>query len=243
MKARSLQSENLDIPKTRSLRTLRLAARSCQRCPLYEHATQTVFGAGAAHPTLVLVGEQPGNEEDLQGRPFVGPAGRLLHRALEAAGIEPKQAYVTNVVKHFKWTPRGKRRLHQHPNASEIEACRPWLDAELFALKPDILVCLGATAAQTLLGKKFKVTLQRGKPVESPLAPHVIATVHPSSILRSRSSEERAHAFAAFVQDLAVAARLLHSSSSSLVHAEGAVDSEQPAANARASLRRRPASA
>jgi DNA polymerase len=197
------------VPKTRSLRTLQAAASSCHGCPLYKQATQTVFGEGSAQASIVLIGEQPGNEEDLAGHPFVGPAGRLLDRALEAAGIARKQAYVTNVVKHFKWTPRGKRRLHQRPGAHEIEACRPWLDAELAALEPEVLVCLGATAAQALLGKKFKVSTQRGVPVVSALAPHVLATVHPSSILRSRSSEERGRAFDAFVDDLKVAAKLL----------------------------------
>jgi uracil-DNA glycosylase family protein len=197
------------VPKTRSVPVLQRAARTCQGCPLYKDATQTVFGEGPAHAPLVLIGEQPGNEEDLHGHPFVGPAGRLLDRALAAAGIDRKRTYVTNVVKHFKWTPRGKRRLHQRPGAYEIEACRPWLDAELFALKPEVLVCLGATAAQALLGPKFKVTTERGKPLTSDLAPHVLATVHPSSILRSRSDEERAHAFAAFVSDLTVAAKFL----------------------------------
>lgn len=199
------------IPRTRSLRTLQQAARTCHNCPLYLRATQTVFGEGAKHPRMVLVGEQPGNDEDLAGHPFVGPAGRLLDRALAAAGIERESIYVTNVVKHFKWTPRGKKRLHQRPGPGEIAACRPWLAAELHALEPELLVCLGATAAQALLGPKFKVTIERGKLVKSPYAPRVLATVHPSSILRSGSSEQRAAAFAAFVADLKVAARLASS--------------------------------
>ncbi len=198
-----------EVPHTRSLRVLRDAASTCHGCPLYRQATQTVFGEGSARAAIVMVGEQPGNDEDLSGHPFVGPAGRLLDRALEAAGIDRKHAYVTNVVKHFKWTPRGKRRLHQRPGAYEIEACRPWLDAELLAIKPDVLVCLGATAAQALLGKKFKVSSQRGVPVASPLAPHVLATVHPSSILRSRTREERERALDSFVRDLKVAAGFL----------------------------------
>jgi uracil-DNA glycosylase family protein len=208
--ARTLESSTgASVPHTRSLRALATAAQSCRGCPLYRNATQTVFGEGPARARVVLVGEQPGNEEDLQGHPFVGPAGRLLDRALEAAGVARKDAYLTNTVKHFKWTPRGKRRLHQRPGAAEIEACRPWLDAELFALKPEVLVCLGATAAQSLLGPKFRVTAERGKVIASALAPHVVATVHPSSILRSRSAEERAQAFSAFVRDLKVVARLL----------------------------------
>jgi uracil-DNA glycosylase len=201
------------VPETRSLRALQTAARSCRGCPLYKCATQTVFGEGPSRARMILVGEQPGNEEDLQGRPFVGPAGRLLDQALQAAGVSRESAYVTNVVKHFKWTPRGKRRLHQRPGASEIEACRPWLNAELAALEPEVLVCLGATAAQALISPKFKVTAERGKAISSELAPSVVATVHPSSILRSRSSAEREQAFAAFVADLRVAAALLRSSS------------------------------
>jgi DNA polymerase len=150
----------------------------------------------------MFVGEQPGNEEDLAGHPFVGPAGRLLDRALEEAGIDRSLAYVTNVVKHFKWEPRGKRRIHAKPNAVEITACRPWLDAELDLIRPRVLVCLGATAAQALLGRAFRVTQHRGEWIESPLAPYVMATVHPSSILRADTSEARHAALAGFVQDL-----------------------------------------
>lgn len=158
----------------------------------------------------MLVGEQPGNEEDLAGQPFVGPAGRLLSAALEEAGIDRAQAYVTNVVKHFKWEPRGKRRIHAKPNSVEIAACRPWLDAELELVKPRVLICLGATAAQALLGRQFRVTAQRGQMVASPLAPHVLATVHPSSILRAPDSETRHREMRLFVRDLAVAAGALH---------------------------------
>lgn len=197
------------LPQHPSLPALRQAAAGCRACPLHKLGTQTVFGEGAERARVVLVGEQPGHEEDLAGRPFVGPAGRLLDRALGDAGIVRADAYVTNVVKHFKWTPKGKRRLHQRPNASEIEACRPWLDAELALLEPEVLVCLGATAAQALLGRSFRVTQQRGMALPSELARHVLATVHPSSILRSRSSEEREAAYAAFVADLRVVAKLL----------------------------------
>jgi uracil-DNA glycosylase len=182
-----------------SLKALREAAADCTRCDLYKNATQTVFGEGSPKAEIVLVGEQPGDQEDLAGEPFVGPAGRLLDQALEEAGIDRKLAYVTNVVKHFKWQPRGKRRIHQKPNAAEITACRPWLDAELALLKPKVLVCLGATAAQALLGRQFRVSKDRGVPVESELAPVVMATVHPSSILRS---DDREQEMAMFVEDL-----------------------------------------
>jgi uracil-DNA glycosylase family protein len=200
---------SVHLPSRRSLSGLREAAAGCRACPLYKLGTQTVFGEGASRARVVMVGEQPGNEEDLAGRPFVGPAGRLLDRALADASISRRDAYVTNAVKHFKWTPKGKRRLHQRPNASEIEACRPWLDAELASIKPEVLVCLGATAAQALLGRSFRVTQQRGKPQPSELARYVLATVHPSSILRSRTAEERAQAYAQFVADLRVVAQLL----------------------------------
>jgi uracil-DNA glycosylase family protein len=182
-----------------TLDELREAAKSCRRCDLWKTGTQTVFGEGSPDAELVLVGEQPGDQEDLAGRPFVGPAGRLLDTALEEAGIDRNRTYVTNVVKHFKWQPRGKRRIHQKPNAAEIAACRPWLDAELSLLKPKVLVCLGATAAQALLGRQFRVSKQRGVPVESDLAPVVMATVHPSSILRS---DDREAEMALFVEDL-----------------------------------------
>ena len=189
-----------------TLDELREAAKSCRRCDLWKTGTQTVFGEGSPDAELVLVGEQPGDQEDLAGRPFVGPAGRLLDTALEEAGIDSKQTYVTNVVKHFKWQPRGKRRIHQKPNAAEIAACRPWLDAELSLLKPKVLVCLGATAAQALLGRQFRVSKQRGVPVESDVAPVVMATVHPSSILRS---DDREAEMALFVEDLRRAAEAL----------------------------------
>ena len=192
-------TEKLFETEYSSLKALREAAAPCTRCHLYENATQTVFGEGSPKSEVVLVGEQPGDQEDLTGKPFVGPAGRLLDQALEEAGIDRKLAYVTNVVKHFKWQPRGKRRIHQKPNAAEIAACRPWLDAELSLLKPKVLVCLGATAAQALLGREFRVSRDRGVPVESDLAPVVMATVHPSSILRS---DDRETEMAMFVEDL-----------------------------------------
>jgi uracil-DNA glycosylase len=197
------------VPERPSLRKLREAAAGCRACPLWKDATQTVFGEGPAKAAVVLVGEQPGDREDRDGRPFVGPAGRVLDDALADAGIDRKLVYVTNAVKHFKWTPRGKRRIHQKPNAEEIAACRPWLDAELAVVKPDVLVALGATAAQALLGRGFRVTRDRGVPVDSDLAPNVLATVHPSSILRARDEAERREAYDAFVADLEVVAGLL----------------------------------
>ena len=197
------------LPEHRTLPTLRRAAAQCRGCPLYEHATQTVFGNGPARAPLMLVGEQPGHEEDVKGSAFVGPAGKLLDRALEEAGISREQAYVTNVVKHFKWVPSGARRLHQKPNAREIGACLPWLEAELELIRPTILVCLGATAAQALLGKAFRVTTQRGQFVESKLAEYVTATVHPSSILRARTDDERHEQMQGFVADLRRVARVL----------------------------------
>lgn len=176
---------------------------------MHERATQTVFGEGKSSSQIMFVGEQPGDEEDLQGKPFVGPSGRLLDAALEEAEIDRRTAYVTNVVKHFKWQPRGKRRLHAKPNAYEITACRPWLDAEIEVVKPQVLVCLGATAAQALLGRRFRVTRSRGQFIASDLAPYVTATVHPSSILRVRTSEERAAARLQFIDDLRQVARVL----------------------------------
>jgi len=199
----------LFVPETRSLAKLREAAADCKACDLWKTGTQTVFGEGSSDAEIVFVGEQPGDKEDLAGRPFVGPAGRVLDEALELAGIDRSLAYVTNAVKHFKWTPRGKRRIHQKPNAAEMAACRPWLDAELDAVQPKVLVVLGATAAQALLGRQFRVTKQRGVPVESDLAPVVIATVHPSSILRQETDEDRAAAMEALVADLKVVAKLL----------------------------------
>lgn len=197
------------IPPRPTLQILRKAAAGCIACPLWKRGTQTVFGEGSPQPRFIFVGEQPGNEEDIAGRPFVGPAGKLLDKALQEAGINRDQVYVTNVVKHFKWEPKGKRRIHKKPNAREIAACRPWLDAEINLLKPEIIVCLGATAAQALLGKDFRVTEHRGELTESSLAPHVMATVHPSSILRAPDDETRRTERARFVQDLKNAARLL----------------------------------
>src|SRR5207253_4317277 len=187
------------IPAKITWPSLHDAAAGCRACDLWKRGTQTVFGEGSERAHLMFVGEQPGNEEDLAGHPFVGPAGRLLDKALEEAGIPRKEAYVTNVVKHFKWEPRGKRRIHAKPNSVEIVACVPWLEAELELIKPQVLVCLGATAAQALLGKKFRVTEERGKFVESKLAPFVTATVHPSSILRAPDSETRHRQMARFV--------------------------------------------
>ena len=197
------------IPERPTLAALREAAAGCRACDLWQRGTQTVFGAGARHAAVMLVGEQPGNDEDLAGEPFVGPAGKLLDKALAEAGIDRGQAYVTNVVKHFKWEPRGKRRIHAKPNAVEITACLPWLEAELAVVRPQALVCLGATAAQALLGKQFRVTRQRGELIRSDWAPHVLATVHPSSILRAPDSETRQAETARFIADLRVVANAL----------------------------------
>lgn len=197
------------LPKKRSLALLERAAASCRGCDLFANATQTVFGRGPKSARVVLVGEQPGNDEDLAGEPFVGPAGRLLDEALQAAGISRADAYVTNVVKHFKWEPRGKRRLHSKPSAREIAACSPWLGAELAQLEPVVLVCLGATAAQALLGRGFKLLASRGKVLATPLAEHAVATVHPSSVLRQPDSGSRAQARRDLIKDLKVVARLL----------------------------------
>jgi uracil-DNA glycosylase len=199
------------IPDDPDLRKLRRAAAGCTGCDLWREATQTVFGEGAARAAVMLVGEVPGDGEDKAGRPFVGPAGRLLDRALQEAGIDRGQAYVTNVVKHFKFERRGKVRLHKKPSAGEIHACRPWLDAELAVIRPEVLVCLGATAAQALLGAGFRVTQHRGEWVPSPLAPLVTATVHPSSILRAPDDEARKQAYKGFVADLARVADALDS--------------------------------
>ncbi len=196
------------LPEQLTLSALREAAAACRGCHLWQVGTQTVFGEGAADAEAMFVGEQPGDQEDRSGRPFVGPAGRLLDDALEAAGIDRSTTYVTNAVKHFKWQPRGKRRIHQKPNWSEITACRPWLEAEIAVVQPRALVLLGATAAQSLLGRQFRVTQNRGKLLDSELAEAVTATVHPSSILRGEP-EERERNFAAFVDDLRVVAKLL----------------------------------
>jgi DNA polymerase len=197
------------IPSNPTLKNVRDAAKRCQACDLWKIGTQTVFGEGAANAKLMLVGEQPGNEEDLSGHPFVGPAGKLLSRALEDAGIDRSSVYVTNVVKHFKWEPRGKRRIHKKPNRAEVVACHPWIQTEIELLKPRIIVCLGSTAAQALIDPKFKVTQHRGERMRSPLAPVVMATVHPSSILRAPDDEARRHEMQAFVRDLRAAAREL----------------------------------
>jgi len=189
-------------PDTTSLTKLREAARTCTACPLYKNATQTVFGEGAKGATLMLVGEQPGDQEDRAGKPFVGPAGQLLDRALAEAGIKRNEVYVTNTVKHFKWEPRGKRRIHQKPSARDIAACRPWLEAELRVVRPDVLVCLGSSAAQAIFGSAFRVTRQRGQVLKSDVAQRVVATVHPSSILRQRDEESRHREYALFVADL-----------------------------------------
>lgn len=203
-----MEQANRALAKASRLGELSRAARSCVACPLYRSATQTVFGEGPARARLMLVGETPGDREDIEGRPFVGPAGRLLDRCLAEAGIDRKASYVTNVVKHFKWVPRGKRRIHSKPNAREIQACKPWLEAEIALVKPDVLVCLGATAAQALLGPTFRVTRRRGVLVESTLARVVLATVHPSSLLRGEP-EEREAEIARFIADLRKAARAL----------------------------------
>jgi DNA polymerase len=197
------------VPDTKSLARLDAAAQSCRGCELYKNATQAVFGAGPKTARLVLVGEQPGDQEDKQGAPFVGPAGMLLDDALAEAGIPREQVYVTNAVKHFKWEERGKRRLHKKPRASELTACRPWLEAELHAIGPALVVCLGASAAQSLLGPKFKLLASRGKLLSSPLAEHVMATLHPSAVLRARDAESRRASRAMLVADLKAAAAAL----------------------------------
>ncbi len=202
MTARAVSTAATFLPERLTLKDLRVAAAGCTACPLYETGTQTVFGEGLKKSEVMLIGEQPGDKEDLAGRPFVGPAGRLLDRALEEAGIDRDLVYVTNVVKHFKWEARGKRRIHKKPNMQEITACRPWLEAELDVVKPSLLACLGATAAQAVIGKDFRVSRQRGELVESPLAPLVTATVHPSSILRERDDDARQIAMNEFVRDL-----------------------------------------
>jgi len=207
------------LPDRPTLESVRETARGCKACDLYRRGTQTVFGEGPRHAPIMLVGEQPGDAEDLAGQPFVGPAGRLLDRALEEAGIDRGLVYVTNVVKHFKWEPRGKRRIHTKPNAAEIGACRPWLETEIALVKPRILVCLGATAAQALLGKSFKVSRQRGELVPSALAPIATATVHPSSILRAPDDQRRREEMARFVVDLQkVAAELARGASGGVRH-------------------------
>jgi DNA polymerase len=197
------------LPESLDYTSLHEAAETCQGCDLYKYATQTVFGEGPTKAGIMLVGEQPGDEEDIRGHPFVGPAGRLLDRAFEEAGIDRRKVYLTNVVKHFKWKPAGKRRLHQKPRASEMAACEPWLRAELELVKPHVLVCLGATAAQALLGREFRITKMRGKWIESTLADNVIATYHPSAILRAPDEETRARQYGELITDLRTAASVI----------------------------------
>jgi DNA polymerase len=195
------------IPDRPTMPRVRDAAADCRACDLWKLGTQTVFGDGATGAELMFVGEQPGNDEDLAGHPFVGPAGKLLDRALHEAGIDRSRVYVTNVVKHFKWEPRGKRRIHKKPNGREMAACRPWLDVEIALVKPRIIVCLGATAAQALIGPAFKVTERRGELIPTTLAEFIVATVHPSSILRARDDDARHAEMARFVEDLRTVAR------------------------------------
>ena len=191
------------VPPSPTIPKLRDAAAGCRGCDLWTRGTQTVFGeGGGAKPRVMLVGEQPGDQEDIQGRPFVGPAGKILDKALEEAGIDRKQVYVTNAVKHFKWEPRGKRRIHKKPNSMEIMACKPWIEAEIDVIRPEVIVCLGATAAQALMGRQFKVSTQRGVWIPSPLAPFVMATVHPSSLLRAPDDETRRLEIKRFIADL-----------------------------------------
>ena len=190
------------VPATDDLDALRDAAAGCRACDLWERGTQTVFGEGLRSARLMLVGEQPGDKEDLAGAPFVGPAGEMLDRALDEAGIDRRAAYVTNVVKHFKWLPRGKRRIHQKPNRAEITACRPWLDAELASVQPKAIICLGATAAQALISSSFRVTRDHGQLLPSAFGPPIAATIHPSAILRAPDDEARHAAYAGFVADL-----------------------------------------
>jgi uracil-DNA glycosylase len=194
-------------PDTLSLDAVRGAAAHCTACHLYKRGTQTVFGEGPKRATMMLVGEQPGDYEDVAGKPFVGPAGKIMDRALEEAGIDRSQIYVTNAVKHFKWEPRGKRRIHQKPNSREIAACRPWLETELRLVRPNLVVAMGATAAQAIFGSGFRVTRERGKVLSSKLAPRVLATVHPSSLLRQPDEESREREYKLFVADLRAASR------------------------------------
>lgn len=198
------------LPERRSINSLRRAADHCTACPLYRNATQTVFGAGSVKAGLMLVGETPGDREDVEGKPFVGPAGRLLDEALAAAGIGRRDVYVTNAVKHFKWEPQGKRRLHKKPNAAEQHACRPWLDAEIEAVKPTVILCLGATAAQALLGKEFRITTSRGEVLSSPQCERTIATYHPSAVLRAPDHDARQRMRAELFDDVKRAVRSAH---------------------------------
>lgn len=197
------------LPANRDLKSLRNASRDCQGCDLFLKATQTVFGEGKPSSSILFIGEQPGDQEDLQGKPFVGPAGHMLDRCMKEAGIDRKAAYVTNAVKHFKWELRGKRRIHKKPNLREITACHPWMDAEIEAIRPRLIVCLGATAAQSLLGSSFRVTQKRGQIVNLPGYPPILATVHPSSILRAQSTDDRERERQLFIADLKTAAKVL----------------------------------
>lgn len=201
------------LPARRDLASLRRAAETCRGCDLYKRAKQTVFGAGPSTARVILIGEQPGDQEDIAGKPFVGPAGNLLDKALDLAGIDRQQIYVTNAVKHFKWVPRGKRRLHSKPSAREMAACRPWLEAEFAAIEPEIIVCLGATAAQSLLGRAFRVTRQRGEILEGQFAAAILATYHPSAILRAPDEKARHEMYETLVADLRVVAKRLGANS------------------------------
>lgn len=210
MARRPPRTAAIDISDKPTLPALRAAAAGCKACDLWKLGTQTVFGEGRATAQVMMIGEQPGDKEDIQGRPFVGPAGAVLDKALAAAGIDRNDVYVTNIVKHFKWEPRGKRRLHKKPNALEISACRPWLDAEIKAVRPRVAVLLGATAAQGILGRDFRVTQHRGEWLQSDIAPYVMATVHPSSILRAQDDDSRHEEMRKFVADLKVVATQIH---------------------------------
>ena len=202
------------VPETKSLDALRAAAASCEGCELYKHATQTVFGEGPRRARIMLVGEQPGDQEDVQGSPFVGPAGEVLNRALTAVGLAREDVYMTNAVKHFKWEPRGKRRIHLKPRITEIRACRPWLEAEIKAVQPAVIVCLGATAAQSLMGPQFRITRSRGQVLQSPWAPALVATFHPSAVLRADTPEASDEVFQSLTSDLTLAAK--HAASASI---------------------------
>ena len=211
MRRRSQETDSKQLPLTiyPNLDSARKAAKDCHACDLWKHAMQTVFGEGAKDARVMLIGEQPGDKEDQEGSPFVGPAGALLDKALVEAGIDRKQAYITNAVKHFKWEPRGKRRIHKKPNSIEIAACRQWLDAEMELVRPEVIVCLGATAAQALLGRTFRVTQQRGRLLQFAGTTKILATVHPSAILRAPDDEARHREFVKFVEDLRVVAAAL----------------------------------
>ncbi len=201
------------VPDRPTLPRLRAAVHKCEGCDLYKHATQAVFGEGPPSSQIIFIGEQPGDQEDLQGHPFVGPAGKLFDRALREAGIDRSVVYITNAVKHFKFEERGKRRIHQKPNSEEITACRPWLETEISLIKPRIIVCLGATAAQSILGNKYRVTKERGRFIEHALAPHVTSTVHPSAVLRAPDAEQREIEYRHFVEDLQKVRELLMAAS------------------------------